>query len=103
MDERILQFDYECEQMNFARARDIARMFVYDHESELAPLLERYTRDDLVRMVELYRDTGRNTDRLIADMWLMAKYDPQHVWGTMNVGGTTVVEAVELALNLKRD
>lgn len=101
MDERILQFDYEWREGDRARAKDLAAEFVRDHESELGPLLERYTRDDLVRLVEQYRDAHRNTDRLIADMWLMAKYDPQRVYGSMNIGGAAVVEAVELALNLR--
>lgn len=76
-------------------ARAIARAYIDAHRAELAPQLEPYSLDDLVRLVSAYRQAGREEDRIVADMWLLTEYEPQRITGTIHMGGSAAIEAAE--------
>ena len=69
-------------------AKAIARAYVEKYRANLAPVLEQYSREDLVGLVTEYRASGRESDRVIADMWLLTQYEPQDIRSVFNLGGS---------------
>lgn len=92
----LAEFDAEWRLGDRARAEVLARAYVGARNAALAPHLQPCSREELVRMVDLYRAAGREADRLIVDMWLLAYYPRQDVWGDLTVGG--LLDAVTEAL-----
>lgn len=98
MDERLLQFDFEWREGNRTLATDIAVAYVNDHFEQLDELIGHMHVDELVHLVDNYRAAGRIADRIITDMWIIARIPKRHITGTINVGASEVVEAVEAHL-----
>ncbi len=80
------RFDREWRTGNRDRARQMARNYVASHREEIAPVLQPLTLAEIVVLVGEYRARGLETDRIIADMWLLTEYPPQHITGTVSLG-----------------
>ena len=102
MDEALAAFDREWKAGNRERAKQMARDYVEGHRDELTPHLEGKSIHELVGMVSAYRGMGREGDRIIVDMWLLAEHPPQHVTGVIRMGAAAVIEAAEAILRGER-
>lgn len=80
-----IEFDYEWRLGHRDKAREIARAYVNARRYELAPILQRYTLEELVREVSALRNAGRHADRIVVDMWLLSEYEPQAIVGVIDV------------------
>ena len=100
MDGSILAFVDEWKSGDRTKARELAREYVDKHSARLAPLLEPLHRDDIVKLIDAYREHERHVDVAVAEMWLLTKYDPQKISGVLGVGGGPAVRAVEELLHL---
>lgn len=67
-------------------AKSCAMTFVSDHREQLVRQFSRYTLEDLVVLVESYREAGREDERLTVEMWLLGEYKPQQIEGAFDVG-----------------
>jgi len=47
--------------------------------------LRPYTLEELVQMVSRYRTEGREDKRIVTDMWLLARFEPQKIGGRLQV------------------
>jgi len=105
IDERILQFDFEWREGNRAVAKEIATAYINDNRATLDSLLGGKSLDELVKMVEGYREQHKETDRIVCDMWLQAEFEPQHISGAINIGPPVtdyIAEAEEIIEDSKR-
>lgn len=84
MNPELQAFKDEWEAGNRWNAVQKAHAYVELHRGEIAPHLERYTREELVDLVSAYRNAGREEDRIVADMWLLTEYDPQRISGIVH-------------------
>ena len=62
------------------KAIDLARQWVTGYREILTNLLSKYTREDLVRLVEQYRDEHAQ-DELCVEAWLRSEYEPMWITG----------------------
>lgn len=100
MSEELQAFEHEWRNGDRDVARGMARAYVAANRERLSPELSRYDLPGLVRLVEAYRDAGREDDRIITDMWLLSEYEPQRVVGAISIGGAAaIVDAVVTAMN----
>lgn len=75
-------------------ARALARAYVLEHASALAPLMGASI-EELVAVVTHCRATGDEENRIIADMVLLTVHPPQQITGTVTIGSATVVAEAE--------
>lgn len=98
--EHILRFDHEWRVGDRAVAVQLAKEYVNQHRPALAEQLIKFTLDDMVKLIDQYREAGQHENRLIAEMWLLSEYKPQDITGEIHVtlpltralGGFQVVE-----------
>lgn len=64
------------------QAKGLAEAYVNSHKTEMEILFGGLTLEQMVEQVDFYRNTGREEDRIKADMWLLAKFEPQRIVGT---------------------
>lgn len=64
-----------------------AHRFYEQFKDALFPTLAVLRREELVELVERYRDEGKETERVIVDMWLMGRFPPPPVVGVIRMGG----------------
>jgi len=69
-----------------------AAAFVAMHVDELH-VLERYTLEDLVDLIDRYRHHHKTRERLIVEIWLLARYEPQQISGRLDLSPKRIVEA----------
>lgn len=82
------RFDHEWKHGDRALAKELAIEWV-DRHPQIAVTLDPYALEDIVRMIGRYYDIGNESDRIIADMYLLARRPPQHITGTLNMGSLT--------------
>jgi hypothetical protein len=83
----IKKFDREWRTGDRAKAKGLAKSYVDAHREEINKLLAPYTREQLVELIDQYRQVGREEDRLVVDMYLLSEYEPQKITGELNIGG----------------
>jgi hypothetical protein len=98
MEQVLEQFVEEWRGGDRERAKALARDYVEAHREGLAKVLEPLSLDDIVQLIDSYRAVGQWKDVVIADMWLIANYEPQTINGSVRLGGG-IVEAVTKAMN----
>jgi hypothetical protein len=91
MDEICARFDHEWKHGDRERARELAVEFAAGHQAELSAQLAPYSLAGLVQLVEGHRDAGREEERIMVDMWLLAHYGPQQISGSIHIGPPVVV------------
>ena len=77
-------FDEEWRVGDREKAREMAREFIAG-APDVRAALERYTRDELVHLVEEYRRVNSWADEKIVEMWLLSEYEPQHITGQFDI------------------
>lgn len=98
MNQDLERFEHEWHHGDRGLARDLAKEYVAAHPA-VVESLAAYTLEDIVRLIDQYRELGRESDRIVADMYLLATYPPQMVAGAVAIGGgSALVEAVNKAL-----
>ena len=80
------RFDHEWKKGDRALAKELAKEWVAAHPA-IEQTLGQYTIEDLVRFVDRYREAGEESDRIITDMYLLAKFPPQRIVGSFAIGG----------------
>ncbi len=99
MDDTCARFEHEWLHGDRDLARQLACEYVTAHEQRLATVLDRYSLEGLVTLIDGYREAGRHEDRLFADMWLLARYPQQHVTGAIRIGdGVALAQALSDAM-----
>lgn len=79
-------------------ARELAAELAEAHRKALEPVFRPYTLEQLVSLVDYYREAGRRVDELVVCAWIMAEYGPQHITGFGHIGGRAFRDAVRDAL-----
>ncbi len=79
-------FDKEWRTGDREKAKLLARAYVADNRERLASSLASLARGELVALVSEYRKAGKDTERIIVDMWLISEYEPQKITGKINIG-----------------
>lgn len=83
-----------------SKAREMARAYVNAHREGLAPVLERLSLVDIVKLIDGYREYGQWDNVAVAEMWLLVNYEPQKINGAVSIGGgQALIEAVADAMN----
>lgn len=77
------------------QATDLAKQFVQDHSGDLF-VFNRYTLAEMVNLVESYRAAGRRRESVLANMWILANYEPQDIVGTFDLQGIYVSMAKQI-------
>lgn len=77
----------------YDEARRMAGMFV-DAHAEAFAVLAPYSREELVAMVEWARDAGDEQTRILLDMWLLARFEPVAIVGTLALGPVVLAQAI---------
>lgn len=90
----LTRFDWEWKHGDRALARELAKEYIFAHREQLAPHLENLTLEDMVKMIDMYREYGREDDRIIVDMWLLTYYDPQKISGAITIGSAAAAAAI---------
>lgn len=85
IDPDIAAFDHEWKHGDRASAKEMAAIWVRDHFEAIAPDLTQYGIEGLVSLVSAYRKTGRESDRIIVDMWLLVQHPPQQISGILRM------------------
>jgi len=111
MDDPVAAFDQEWKTGDRAKAKEMAKAWVEANAELVMPNLEAGVRalrearlsdpvaiPDLVALVSAYRAQGREADRIMVDMVLLAGYEPQSISGTIQMNGSAAVEAVQALL-----
>ncbi len=83
MDAALEAFEEEWWHGDRAKAKELASAYVEAHRAEIEPHLGGLSLDTIVLMVSDYRRVGRESDRIIADMWLITEHPQQRVTGTI--------------------
>lgn len=79
-------------------AKRIAIGYTEAHKAALAPVLEPLSLEDIVHLIDAYREVGgREEDIAIAECWLLSEYEPQNISGAIQLGG--LAEAAIEAIN----
>ena len=95
-------WDNELKHGDRTKLKWMAEAYVKENYPRLK-VLEQYTRDELINFITSYRNEGREEERIITDMWLMANYAPEKVFGSMNIGGGAAVKLAEDILKEARN
>lgn len=81
----LLRFEHEWRAGDRGVAREIAKEYVAARNDELFDALGGLTREELVKLVDGYREVGDLSSVLVIQMWQLAKLEPelgkQHVKG----------------------
>lgn len=77
MEKELLEFEYEWNYGSRYKARQIAIEYINARTVQLEQL-SWYSTEGLVKAVEAYRAAGREADRIIVDMWIVAHGQEQH-------------------------
>lgn len=85
LNQDLVRFDWEWKNGDREVARSLAKEYVEAHYHELK-ILENWTLEDIVKAIDLFREQGREEDRIAADAWLLAKYEPQKINGEIRIG-----------------
>ena len=105
------RFQFEWERGSRERAREVAVEFCGLIPAELRAYLERYSREGLVTLIDGYRDAMARDpgnafeyeeSRVVADMWLLANYDPQNIVGEIGINMGDVLRAASDAIERGR-
>lgn len=98
-------------------AERVACEYVELRRSRIGPLLEQFSLEQLVALVDAYNlhltnvgpDGKRvaheegpcscRTDRIIVDMWLHSEYSKQNIFGQLNVNPADLAQSMVNALN----
>lgn len=83
----LAMFEHEWMRGDRDLARQMADEYIGRHYEQIAPFLEPLTIPELVDLIDRYRDEGveREGDRIIADMWLLSRYEPQRIVGAFDI------------------
>lgn len=87
MDEALIAFDREWKTGDRAVAKTMAKQYVQLNASTLIPRFGAFDIPALVNLVGHYRSQGDEANRILVDMWLLSEFEPQHIGGTIRVGG----------------
>lgn len=66
-------------------ARDMAREYVEAHRARLTELFGDFSREQLVVLVDRYREAGRDLDVQVIDAWLLSEFSPVLIRGQVEV------------------
>lgn len=80
MREELARFKRTWERGEVAAAREMAREYVDAHWSELRHM-EGLGTHELVALVTEHRNAGREAERIVTDMWLLARFAPKRITG----------------------
>jgi hypothetical protein len=94
-------FEREWRTGDRGRAREMAREYVQSDRDRLEVVTREAiralrsesldapaTRDELVRLVDRYRELGDDESRLLLEMLLLADYPPQEIIGEVHITGS---------------
>lgn len=98
MDTALQEFDQEWKTGDRVKAKQMAIDYVNEHREALTTVLGQLPIETLVALISGYRKVGRDADRVIADMWLLSEYEPQHIGGTVHLNRAQAVAAAEAVL-----
>lgn len=91
MDETCARFEHEWLHGDREFACQLAREYVAAHQQRLATAFERHTLESLVALIDSCRAAGHDEDRILADMWLLARFPAQRITGAMQIGGAAAL------------
>lgn len=102
------RFEYEWHQGSRAVAREIAHDYVMANAARLSVLLDALSEEGVVKLIDAYREAGqdedgnylRQEDITVATMWILDRYPPRHISGTLNINSVVqgVADAVAEAM-----
>lgn len=65
-------------------AKEIAHEYVEANHSELFAAIGRMSIPQLVKVIDTLRENGQEEERLIVEMWLLDKFEPQNITASVN-------------------
>ena len=80
----LLDFDTQWKTGSRAVAKAIASTYVAAHFDELEQRFGGADISTLVSLIDHYRATGEEDQRILVDMWLIDKVAPQNIVGAVN-------------------
>ena len=102
MDSAITEFNQEWKDGDRVRAKAMAVVYINEHRGDLTKILGPMSLEEIVALISEYRKKGKESDRIVADMWLLSEYAPQHISGGINIGGKPAVAEAEAILREER-
>lgn len=87
------EFDKEWKTGDRKLARAIAEEFTEANREMLDKRWGRHSIEAMVAIIAHLGDQGRERDRIMADMYIMAKFPPQNIVGELNINGQQAVAA----------
>lgn len=69
------------------RAHELAKAYVTAHRARMETAYTRWTREELVQMVSMFRQKGDRLAQLDIEAWLLSEYEPQRIIGRVRPGG----------------
>lgn len=90
----LARFEAEWHRGDRNRARQLAVEYIDAYEAALAPLLAEYDLPGLVRLVETYRASGQENNRVLTEMWILARCEPQRIVGQLDIRREQMAQAL---------